>query len=282
MSKLSIAVIILTYNEEENIEDCLKSVHDWVEEIFIVDSYSTDRTLEIARRYTEKIYQHQFETQAKQFNWALENLPIKSKWILRLDADERVTPELREELIEKLEKLPEDISGLYLKRRVYFMGRWIKHGGYYPTWLLRIWKRGKAKVEAIEMDEHVVLFEGKTMFLQNDIKEENKKDLTWWIGKHNNYASREARQILEGRRSPKGKIIPNFFGSQERRKRWLKEKIYLKLPLFIRAFLYFTYRYFFKFGFLDSKEGLIFHFLQGLWYRFLVDAKIYELRKTRG
>lgn len=278
---LPISVIILTYNEEKNIGDCLKSVHAWAEDIFIVDSFSTDGTLDIARKYTKKIYQHPFETQAKQFNWALENLPLKSDWVFRLDADERVTQELDQELHQVLSKISSDITGFYIKRRVYFMGRWIKHGGYYPIWLLRIWRQYKAKVEERFMDEHVVLFEGKARRLNNDIEEKNKNDLHWWIGKHNNYATREAKDMLniEQRTYVGDNVNPTLFGSQEKRKRWLKENLYSRAPLFLRSFLYFICRYIFRLGFLDGKTGLIFHFLQGFWYRFLVDAKIYESKK---
>jgi len=282
MTKLPISVIILTYNEEKNIENCLRSVCEWVNEIFIVDSYSTDKTLEVASIYTDKIYQHPFETQAKQFNWALDNLPVTAEWIMRLDADEMVTPELADELSSVLHEISSDITGLYVKRRVYFMGRWIRHGGYYPIWLLRIWRRGKAKVEERFMDEHVVLFEGKTIRLKNDIVEKNNKDLTWWIGKHNSYATREAKDMIniEQKISTGDNVTPSLWGLQEQRKRWIKENIYSKMPLFLRPFLYFLYRYFLLLGFLDGKEGLIFHFLQGFWYRFLVDAKVYEMRRS--
>lgn len=281
MIKHPISVIILTYNEKKNIEDCLKSIYSWVDEIFVVDSYSTDRTLEITRSYTDKIFQHSFETQAKQFNWALDNLPLKNEWIMRLDADERVTTKLKEELIKKLVEISESVTGLYVKRRVYFMGRWIKHGGYYPTWLLRIWRKEKGYCEVRWMDEHIKITEGKVVFLDNDIVDDNKKDLHWWIGKHNSYATREAIDILNLKFNflKYDNIKPAFFGTQEQRKRWLKEKLYARMPLFIRPFLYFVYRYFIKFGFLDGKEGLIWHFLQGFWYRFLVDAKIYEIEK---
>ncbi|MGC8742909.1 MAG: glycosyltransferase family 2 protein [Verrucomicrobiia bacterium] len=279
--KLPISVIILTYNEEKNIEDCLKSVYGWVEEIFIVDSFSTDKTLEIARKYTNKIYQHPFENHAKQFNWALENLPLKGKWIMRLDADEHILPELRGELIAKLSGFGDEVSGLYFKRRVYCLGKWIRHGGYYPTWLLRIWRNGKARCEERWMDEHIKIEEGKTLFLKNDIVDDNKKNLHWWTSKHNNYATREAIDILNLKYDFfNGDNVPSrVLGTQEKRKRWLKENFYSKMPLFFRPFLYFLYRYFLKLGFLDGKEGLIFHFLQGFWYRFLVDAKIYEIEK---
>jgi len=286
MIKLPISVIILSFNEEKNIEDCLKSIYGWVEEIFIVDSYSTDKTLEIARKYTDKIYQHPFENQAKQFNWGLDNLPITTDWIMRLDADEMVTPELANELSYILPNISPDITGLYLKRRVYFMGKWIKHGGYYPTWLLRIWRKDKARYEERAMDEHVILHEGKTIRLKRDIIDWNKKGLSFWVEKHNQFASREMQAILDHYNDRLELnplyLAPSLLGSQEQKKRWLKEKLYLHMPLFLRSFLYFLYRYFFRLGFLDGKEGLIFHFLQGFWYRFLVDAKIYEMKKRLG
>ncbi|NLH39966.1 MAG: glycosyltransferase family 2 protein [Elusimicrobia bacterium] len=279
--KLPISVIILTYNEEKNIEACLKSVYDWVDEIFIVDSYSTDKTLEIAKKYTDKIYQHEFKNQAKQFNWALENLPLKGTWIMRLDADERWTHEAFEEL-EEIVKVPE-LNGIYIKLRIYFMHKWIKYGGFYPNYFLRVFKRGKGKIENRMMDEHIIM-EGKTAYLKNDILEYNLKDrngsIEEFIFKHINYAKREALDYLAMKYgSLKPETIANIFRGKTEQKRYLKENFYYKLPLFLRAFAYFLYRYFLKLGFLDGKEGLIFHFLQGFWYRFLVDAKIYEIEK---
>lgn len=257
-----VSVIILTYNEEPNLENCLKNIFNWAGEIFIVDSYSTDGTLEIAKKYDCQIVQHAFENQAVQFNWALDNLRINNKWVLRLDADEYMTDELKSEVAEKLKNTLENVNGYCMKRRIYFMGSWIKHGGCYPVWSLRLFKKGKGRSELKKMDEHIVLSDGNAEKLENDFIDNNKKDLTWWTGKHNNYASREAADFLEGN-----------FGI-------IKKREYYRLPIFFRAFLYFAYRYFIRLGFLDGKKGLIFHFLQGFWYRFLVDAKIYE--STRG
>ncbi|MDW8002921.1 MAG: glycosyltransferase family 2 protein [Deltaproteobacteria bacterium] len=278
--KLPISVIILTYNEEVNLEDCLKSVHDWVEDIFIVDSYSTDKTVEIAKRYTDKIYYHPFENYAKQFNWALENLPIKTEWVMRLDADERATFDLQKELSKVLFSVDKEVTGIFVKRKVFFMERWIKHGTYYPVWLLRVWRHHSGRCEQRWMDEHIKLIRGRPIFVNGDIEEHNRKTLHWWIDKHNSYATREAIDILNLKYAffTSDDIQPNFFGSQPERKRWLKEK-YARLPLFIRPLFYFVYRYFLKLGFLDGIEGLIWHFLQGFWYRFLVDAKIYEIEK---
>ena len=278
MGKLPVSVIILTYNEELNLENCFKSVVDWVGEIFVVDSYSTDKTLEIARKYGCQIVQHPFENQARQFNWALDNLGIKNEWILRLDADEYLTPELWGEIKETLPKIGKDISGFYIKRRVYFMGKWIKHGDYYPTWILRLFRKGKGRSEERKMDEHIILLEGRAKKLANDFIDDNKKNLEFWIDKHNKFSSREVEEITKQLTTNDQQLTTKLSG-QTAQKRWLKENFYYRLPLFCRAFLYFIYRYFFRLGFLDGKEGLIFHFLQGFWYRFLVDAKFYEIKK---
>jgi glycosyltransferase involved in cell wall biosynthesis len=260
--KLPISVIILTYNEELNVENCLKSVADWANEIIVVDCFSTDKTKEIAKKYTIKIAEHTFINQAQQFNWALDNLEIKNDWILRLDADEYITEELKKEISEILAGIPSEVSGFYIKRRVYFMNRWIKHGGYYPLWFLRFFKKGKARSEEREMDEHLVLTEGKSGNLKNDFIDNNRKNLTWWTEKHNKYATREANDVVKGNYGIKKKVF------------------YYRLPPFFRVFCYFIYRYFFQLGFLDGKEGLIFHTLHAFWYRFLIDAKIYEQRKN--
>ncbi len=280
--KFPVSVIILTYNEELNLENCLKSVADWAEEIFVIDSYSTDKTLEIARKYGCQIIQHPFENQAQQFNWALDNLEIKNDWILRLDADELMSKELRQEIVKVLPKTPNEINGFYIKRRVYFMGRWIKHGGYYPTWFLRLWRKSKGRIEEREVDEHTILLEGKAGKLQNYFIDDNKKSVDAWIAKLNNFSTRETKERLRNKHAIR--FNSGIFREQVLRKRWLKENFYYRLPLFCRAFLYFVYRYFFRLGFLDGKKGLIFHFIQGFWHQFSIDSKIYEaeLNKENG
>ncbi len=276
---LSLSVVILTYNEEVNLPACLESVEGLDCEVFVIDSGSTDRTAEIARDAGAEVIFHEFETQAQQLNWALEHLSLKGEWVLRLDADERLTHGLADELGSVLPSLSPDIAGLYLKRRVYFLGRWMRHGGYYPTWLLRVWRNGCAQSEDRLMDEHMVLLRGHAAYLQHDIVEQNQKGLLAWIERQNRYSSREAVALVNG--SGEEGIRPQLFGTPEARRRWLKQNVYLRFPPFIRAFLYFVYRYVFQRGFLDGKEGLIFHFLHGCWYRFLIDGKIYELRKHR-
>jgi len=282
--KNNISVLILTFNEEKHIKRCIESVKPFAKNIFVIDSYSTDNTVEIAKSLGAKVYQHKWpNNHAIQFNWGLDNCPIDTEWVMKMDADEYVLPELAEEIKNKLPKLDKNINGIYIKRRVKFLGRWIKYGGYYPIWLLRIWKYKEGRMEERWMDEHIKLNNPKTVNFENDIVDENLNNLTWWTNKHNNYATREAIDLLNYIYNFKkyDEVEPDFFGTQEQRKRWLKVK-YAKMPLFTRPFLYFIYRYFIKLGFLDGKEGLIWHFLQGGWYRFLVDAKIYEIYKKAG
>lgn len=278
---LPISLVVLTYNEEENIEHTLLSAQDLVQEIVIVDSFSSDRTLEICRRYTDRVYQHRFENQAKQFNWAIDNLELHGEWVMRLDSDEMLGPELKQEFRERLAGLPADVTGIYMKRRVYFMGRWIRHGDYYPMWFLRTFRRGKGRYEEIT-EEHIVLNEGRALRFRNDFIDWNRKGLSFWVDKHNHWAVGEMLDTLGmmGKAAlPEGTVEPSLFGQQEQRRRWLKRHVYARVPPLLRPFLYFFYRYFLRLGFLDGKEGLIFHFLQGCFYRFLVDAKIHEALK---
>lgn len=279
---LNIAGIILTFNEETQIERCIKSTKDICSEIFIVDSLSTDNTKTIAEKLGAKVIEHQWPgNHAKQFNWGLENLPIKTDWVLRLDADEYLLPELVEEIKNKLPKLEKNVTGIILKRRVYFINRWIKHGGYYPTNLLRLWRFGSGRFEDRWMDEHVKIDQGRTVTFENDFVDDNLNNLTWWTNKHNNYATREAIDLLNIKYKffKTDSIDSELSHQQDKRKRWLKENLYSHLPLFVRPFFYFIYRYIFRLGFLDGIPGLIWHFLQGFWYRFLVDAKIYDIKR---
>ncbi|MCW8924532.1 MAG: glycosyltransferase family 2 protein [Gammaproteobacteria bacterium] len=279
----SLSVLILTANEEKNIDKCLASIKPINAKVFIIDSLSKDHTVEIAESMGATVLQRPWTTYAEQYNWGLDNAGIKTPWVMRMDADEEITPELADALNKFLMNPPDDISGLYVRRRVYFMGQWIRHGGYYPTWLLRIFRNGLGRCETLFMDEHIVVSEGKTISIHEDIIDKNNKDLTFWTEKHNGYASREVKDILN-KEKPNGAnktpelVNASMTGHQDSTKRLAKDNLYLRLPLFIRPFLYFIYRYFIKLGFLDGKRGLIFHFLQAFWYRFLVDAKLYEYR----
>jgi len=285
-TKLPITAIIMTYNEERNLPACLESVKEYIDDIIIVDSFSNDRTEEIAREYTDKFYQNKFVNQSKQFMWSIRNIDIKNEWILRLDADERWTKEGFDELRAIIEE--DSADGVYVKMKIFFMGRFIKHGAFYPNYFLRVYKRSKGAMEDRWMDEHIKV-NGKVVHSNIDVIESNydrQENIALWTDKHNGYSTREAVEFLIA----KHKIhdidtVANLFGNKTERKRWLKENIYFRTPLFIRPFAYFIYRYFFKLGFLDGKEGFIFHTLHAFWYRFLVDTKVYqieELAKKNG
>lgn len=280
----SLAILLLTHNEERNIQKCMESLLLLTNRIFIVDSGSTDATVSIARSMGATVDVHPWTTYADQFNWGLDTFDFGTEWIMRMDADEELTDELRVELPSLLENPDPDLTGIFVRRRVYFLGRWIRHGGYYPTWLLRVFRAGVGRCESQWMDEHIVVQRGYTVRLKADIIDRNNKDLTFWTDKHNQYANREVRDVLErrkGRRQTRG-VTPSLSGSQAEARRWAKENLYERSPLFLRAFSYFVYRYIFRLGFLDGKEGLIFHFLQGFWYRFLVDAKLFEKFRNAG
>ena len=279
MNRLPISAIILTYNEENNIKDCLESVRGLTDEIYVVDSFSTDRTLDIAGNYTDKIVQHEFENYSRQRNWAQRVLPLKNEWVFHLDSDERVTPELADEIRTNLVNAADGISGYLIKKRVIFLDRWIKHGGHYPVYHLRLFRKDKGQCENRKYDQHFIC-EGKIVKLKNDVVEENHVDLTNWISRHNRWASAESEEFLLGSVKT-GQVNARFFGNPIENRRWLKNKVFNHFPLFLRSFLYFIYRYFLRLGFLDGKEGLIFHVLQGFWFRFLVDAKIYESKNRK-
>lgn len=273
-----LSVIILTFNEEKHILRCLNSLRPFTNQVFIVDSFSTDRTVEIARQWGATVVQNPWVNYASQFNFGIEKNPFSTNWMMRMDADEYVLPELAHEINTRVPTLGPEISGIYVKRRVMFMDQWIRYGAYYPIWLLRLWRREKGICEETWMDEHIKLSEGDVVHFQHDLVDHNLNDLTWWTQKHNNYAIREVIDLLNMKYNfdETQRIEPSLFGSQAQRTRYLKRQ-YALLPLFTRPFLYFFYRYIIRLGFLDGRKGLMWHFLQGLWYRFLVDAKVFEV-----
>jgi len=279
--KGSLSVVILTLNEERHIERAIASVRRIASEIVVVDSFSTDRTVELARAAGARVFQNRFESQSKQFSWAMERAEIATDWIMRLDADEYIEPALAAHLQEALTTLPPDVGGINLKRRHIFMGRWIRHGGRYPLVLLRVWRRGMASIENRWMDEHVVLTTGRAVIFDGGFYDHNLKDLTFFTDKHNKYATREAIDVLAEKyrlfdmpRSNDGNLHPTSA------KRWVKEGVYNRLPFWLGPGCYFLFRYFIQLGFLDGREGLIYHFLQCFWYRFLVGAKIEEFDRV--
>jgi glycosyltransferase involved in cell wall biosynthesis len=279
----NIAAIVLTHNEERHIERLLRCLNDLGCRVFVVDCRSTDQTAILAENLGARVVEHPFVNYAQQFQWALDNLPIETEWVMRLDADEVLTPELVEEISRKLPLLPADVTGVNLKRRHIFLDRWIKHGGRYPLALLRIWRKGAAKIEQRWMDEHMVLLHGRAVTFEQDFSDHNLSDLSFFTDKHNKYATREAIDVLLKRYNLGGADeapIALIGTPQAAAKRWIKERVYNRLPFWLGPFGYFLYRYFFQIGFFDGREGLIYHFLQGFWYRFLVAAKVLEYDRS--
>ena len=277
---MCLAVVILTRNEERHIARALASVAGIAQEVFVIDSFSTDRTAELARASGATVIQHEFVNYAKQFQWALDNAPFSADWIMRLDADEVIEPDLAERIRDALPALPADIVGINLKRKHIFLGRWIRHGGRYPLVLLRIWRRGCGRIEDRWMDEHIVLSGGRSVTFEGGFADHNLNDLTFFIDKHNKYATREAIDVINQRRRLFHRdvdLVAQEGSRQAAITRWIKEKVYNRIPYQISTPAYFLFRLIFQLGFLDGKEGLVYHGLQGLWYRFLVGAKVDEL-----
>lgn len=278
MQKLDLSTIILTYNEQIHIERCIGNAQKISKDIFVVDSFSTDKTVEIAENLGANVFQNKWENNyAKQFNWALENLPIKTKWILRLDADEYLTDELIEEIKNKLPLLEGNVTGIILHREQDCFGKWV-----HPLELLRIFQHKKAICEQRWMDEHIQILEGITIKFKNTFYDKNLNSFGWWIDKHNGYSIREAIDLLDIELN-----LTNFdkqeinIGEEAISKRNKKLK-YAHSPLFLRSFGYFCYRYFIKLGFLKGKQQFIWDFFQGWWYRTLVDVKIFEIKRACG
>ncbi|MDZ4360970.1 MAG: glycosyltransferase family 2 protein, partial [Variovorax sp.] len=278
-----ITAIILTHNESRHIERAIRSIQAFTDQICVVDSGSTDATTDIAKRLGAEIYTHRFVNQAKQFQWALDTLDVHGEWVLRLDADEIIEPDLAREIAEKLPQLPADVVGVNLKRKHIFMDRWVRHGGRYPLMMLRLWRHGKGRVEDRWMDEHVVVWGGRTVTFDGGFADHNLNDLTYFIDKHNKYATREAIEVLNQRLGLFARddaLNAHSASFQASFKRWAKERIYNRIPFTISAALYFLWRYIFQLGFLDGRSGLVYHFLQGYWYRFLVGAELMELERA--
>lgn len=281
---LDLSVIILTYNEELHIRRCLENVLSIAKKIYVVDCFSTDKTKEIAVELGADVVEHTWPgNQAEQFNWALDNLSITTRWVLRLDADEYLLPDLMVELQEKLPSLPDDVTGIIFKRRHIFMGKWMRRG-IYPVKLLRVFRYGKGMCEQRLMDEHIQLTEGRVVEFEHDFCDHNLNDLSWFCHKHVNYAIREAVDLLDieldltgAAETDSGKgISPQALAKR------MKKHEYARQPLFWRSFAYFCYRYFLKGACLDGKIGFIWTFLQGWWYRTLVDAKVFEIKRICG
>lgn len=281
MSAFPVSVVILTLNEEVNLRPCLASVQHWAREIFIVDAGSTDQTRKIAAEFGANVVEHPFETHSSQWRWALANIPIHSEWILALDADQRITPELAHEICSLDPMTLSTVEGFYIKRRQLFRDRWIKYGGYYPKYLLKMFRRSCVIIDSGDLVDHHFYVAGGVQKLNHDLVEANKKedDISFWIEKHNRYATMLALEEFRSNTSPREAAIqPSFVGTPDQKILAMKG-LWRRMPLYVRPFLYFFYRYFLRLGFLDGKQGAIFHFLQAFWFRLLVDIKLDEMQK---
>ncbi len=273
-----ITVMVLTFNEEDNIRAVLESVKGITNNIFVVDSYSTDSTVDILNEMEITYVQHPFENYSVQRNWAQANNPFKTEWILNLDADEPITPELAEWILKDFEQEKSKVDGFMFSRKTIFMDRWIKHGDQYPNYHLRLYKSKLGKCEDKAYDQHFVV-DGTVKQIPNaDIINTVAANLDDFILAHNRWASKEAIEILTTKE--KGDVEPKLTGNSIERKRWLKQNIFEKAPQFSRSFMYFFYRYIVRLGFLDGKQGLVFFVLQSFWFRFIIDAKVFEVRNS--
>lgn len=274
---MTLTVVILTRDESQHIARAIQSVQSVADRIVVVDSESTDDTANIARKLGAVVLVHRFVTQARQFNWALEQLPEDTDWIFRLDADEIVSPELAASMARTLPDLGVEVAGAKVYRRITFLGRPIRWGGVFPVRITRLLRHRRGRSEDRWMDEHI-LVDGAEVQLEGELIDDNKNHLGWWIDKHNRYASREVVEILNSEYGFLKRADHSALDGEAGVKRWLKDEIYTRVPSGWRAFLYFLYRYAIRLGFLDGKEGTAFHVLQGFWYRYLVDMKLHEVK----
>jgi glycosyltransferase involved in cell wall biosynthesis len=277
----AVSVVVMTFNEEANIGACLESVANWANEIFVVDSFSTDKTEEIASRFPIKFIRHAYTSHPEQWDWALKNLAFQNDWVLALDADFRVTPELKLALSRDLPELSSQITGLYVRHRQLFRGRFIKHGTIYPRYWLRLFRHNAVWVDENDLVDLHFYVRGETKRIEFDIVEDNAKerDLAFWISKQLRFAERAAIEEIRRRKAGAvSPIPPSLFGSPDQRTLWFKERWY-GLPLYARGVMYFFYRYIVRLGFLDGKEGFLYHFTQALLYRIVVDSYIDEFLK---
>lgn len=283
MNRIPVSAVVLTRDEERNLPACLASIKDLVDEIFVVDSGSTDRTVAIARGAGAQVVTHEFSGHSAQWQWALAALPLRHAWVLGLDADQRLTPELATELRTLFADPGRTASfaGFYVSRRNIFRGKWIRWGGYYPKRFIKLFRRDRLLHEAADLLDHHFRVQGKVGTLGHDIIEENLKedDIDFWIRKHLRYAELLATEEARRRNGHTPTTVrPVLFGNPDERAEWQKQT-WSVLPRFVRPPAYFLWRYVFLLGFLDGKQGFAFHFLHAFWFRLVTDLKIDEQRR---
>ena len=257
---------------------CLESIKGLPFPVFVVDSYSTDRTLSILEQKKIPYAQHPFENYAKQRNWAQQNNPFQSEWVFHLDAGERLTPTLADWMCHQFDPDQLEYDGYMFSRKTVFFNRWIRYGGHYPNFHLRLYRVSEGSCEDKVYDQHFVV-KGSVKIVRKgiDIIDTVADNLNDFTSSHARWALFEAVEILSAQKQT-GEVKMSLFGTPIEKRRWLKNNVFQKAPMFSRSFVYFLYRYFIKLGFLDGAVGLVFHFLQGFWFRFLVDAMAYEMK----
>jgi glycosyltransferase involved in cell wall biosynthesis len=280
MQTVKLVAIILTLNEARHLTRCLGSLKGVAGHVLVADSFSSDETGRIAESHGARFVQHAFVNHATQFNWALTQLDEDTHWVLRIDADEYLTPELAAEIRERLSSMDPTVDGIFLSLRRIFQGRLLRFGGLFRIRILRLFRYGRGRCETRWMDECIKVA-GQTTTFRGALIDDNLNSLTWWTDKHNRYASREAVDLLNLKY---GFLRVDRVASLENRsqvsvKGWMKEQVYVRLPRGFRAFIYFFYRYVVRLGVLDGWAGTAFHVLQGFWYRYLVDAKVAEVER---
>lgn len=278
MIRQNITAIILTKNEELHIRRCIENLKKVCCKIYVVDSFSSDRTCSIAKECGADVIQNKYINQAQQFQWALNNCVVETEWVMRMDADEYLTDNLIIEINDKLSSLSSEVHGVYLPRRVRFLDRTLRFGNLRTIRLLRLWRNGTAYMEQRWMDEQIVLKdEGQSVAFNECFIDENLNGLTEWTQKHNNYSCREILTQLDDKYH-----LFNSGSDKSLSERNFKKSLYYRIPRFLRALIYFVIRYIFFLGFLDGIPGLIWLTLQAYWYRFLVDSKLYEMERHLG
>lgn len=275
-----LSAIVLTFNEEIHIRRCLENAFRVADEVFVIDSFSTDRTVEIAKEMGAVVLQNKWVNYAVQFNWALDHAPVKTDWVIRFDADEYLEDDLIREIEEKLPQEPDDVTGIQYHLKVKFLDKWMRHASPRVI-LMRIFRRGVGRCEVRLMDEHIIVSRGSVKTYDGAFVDHNLNDITWWSQKHIGYCKREAADLLNIKYDFSSLDDSSHVAGQAGAKRKLKSS-YAGKPLFLRSFLYFLYRYFWKLGFLDGKAGFLWCFMQGWWYRTLVDIFIYQIEHRCG
>jgi glycosyltransferase involved in cell wall biosynthesis len=271
-----VSVFVVTGNEEINIRRCLDSVVGWSDDVHVVDSDSTDKTVEIAKEYTPNVVNHTYVDHASQLTWAFENLPFKHDWVLFLDADNIVSEELREKIDEQMEKNEEGVNGYYCIHKEYFRDRPVMS---MKKWWARLVRYKFAKIDNSELVDYGIKIQGKVGYIHAPILEDNLKEreIDFWIDKHQRFARRMAvEEVLRKHGYIKWAVEPKFFGTSDQHRVWLKNK-WMHLPLFFRPFLYWAYRYFIKGAVLQGLFGLSFTVIQALWFRIICDMKVQEI-----